>query len=196
MAIAATVIRDGSAMPTTRALIDVTAECGGATACNGKQDFDVRPTEPPTVALDESSACGADQVGHLPEAADSSISPVVICLSVPTNPEDWPSRAGDAAKDGDSEQSLSGRDDPTGSEWCAGRRRLRASVWQSSGGAREDRPSSESLRGEQRTGTRDAAFWCPSADRRCASDCRGTARRWIFSANAASGRGVLRAERD
>jgi hypothetical protein len=65
MAIAATVIRDGSAMPTARALIDVTAESGRATACNGTQDFDVRPTEPLTVALDESSAGGADQIGHL-----------------------------------------------------------------------------------------------------------------------------------
>src|SRR5215471_10470525 len=63
--IAAAVIGDGRAMSTARALIDVTAECGGATACNGKQDFNMRPTEPRTVALDESGACGADQIGHL-----------------------------------------------------------------------------------------------------------------------------------
>ena len=54
MAIAAAVIRDGSAMSTTRALIDVAAECGGATACDGEQDLNMRPTEPPTVAFDES----------------------------------------------------------------------------------------------------------------------------------------------
>jgi len=67
MAIAATVIRDGRAMSTARALIDVAAECGGAAACNRKQDFEVRPTEPLTVAFDESGACGADQIGHLQE---------------------------------------------------------------------------------------------------------------------------------
>jgi len=65
MAIAATVIPDGGAMSATRALIDVTAECGGATACDGEQDLNMCSTEPLTVALKESSACAADQVGHL-----------------------------------------------------------------------------------------------------------------------------------
>jgi hypothetical protein len=67
VAIAATVIRDGGAMSTAGALIDMAAECGGATAGNGEQDFDVRPANPLTVALDESSSCRADQVGHLQE---------------------------------------------------------------------------------------------------------------------------------
>jgi len=65
MAIAATVIGDGSAMPTARALIDVTAERGGATAYDGEEDFNMRPAEPAPVALEEGSACGADQIGHL-----------------------------------------------------------------------------------------------------------------------------------
>jgi hypothetical protein len=52
MAIAATVIGDGSAMPTARALIDVTAERGGATAYDGEEDFNMRPAEPSTVALE------------------------------------------------------------------------------------------------------------------------------------------------
>jgi hypothetical protein len=43
MAIAATVIRDGGTMSTTGALIDVTAECGGATARDGEQDLDMGP---------------------------------------------------------------------------------------------------------------------------------------------------------
>ena len=60
MAIAATVIGDGSAMSTARALIDVTAEGSSATACNSEQDLNMRPTEPMTIALDEWSACGAD----------------------------------------------------------------------------------------------------------------------------------------
>jgi len=65
MAIAATVIRDGSAKSASRARIDVTAKCGRATACDGTQHLNVCPTEPMTIALDESSACGADEVGHL-----------------------------------------------------------------------------------------------------------------------------------
>src|SRR5215469_13440562 len=46
MAIAATVIRDGSAISAARARIDVTAECGGATACDSQQDLNMCPTEP------------------------------------------------------------------------------------------------------------------------------------------------------
>ena len=65
MAITATVIRDGSAMPAARACIDVTAECGCATANDGEQDLNMCPTEPLTVEFEESSACDADQVGHL-----------------------------------------------------------------------------------------------------------------------------------
>ena len=56
MAIAATVIRDGRAMSTTCALIDVAAKCGRATTCNGEQDLKMRPTEPMTVALAVSAA--------------------------------------------------------------------------------------------------------------------------------------------
>src|SRR5664279_1440881 len=62
MAVSATVIRDGGAMSTAGALIDMTAKCGGATARNGQQHFDVRPVDPLAVALDESGSCSADQV--------------------------------------------------------------------------------------------------------------------------------------
>jgi hypothetical protein len=47
-------------MSTTRALIDVAAECGGTTTCNSEQDLNMCPTEPLTVVFDESGACGAD----------------------------------------------------------------------------------------------------------------------------------------
>jgi len=60
MAIAATVIRDGGAMSTAGALIDVTAESGGATARDGAQDLDMGPADPSTVALDEGSSCTAN----------------------------------------------------------------------------------------------------------------------------------------
>ena len=65
MAITATVIRDGSAMSTARALIDVAAEYGGAASSNGSQYFDVLPADPLPASLDECFSCGADQIGHL-----------------------------------------------------------------------------------------------------------------------------------
>jgi hypothetical protein len=60
MAIAATVVRDGGTMSATDALIDVTAESGGATARDGKQDLDMGPADPRSVALDESTSCSAN----------------------------------------------------------------------------------------------------------------------------------------
>src|SRR5271165_1404240 len=65
MPVSATVIRDGGAMSTAGALIDMTAECGGATARNGQQDLDMGPADPLAVALEESCSGRADQVGHL-----------------------------------------------------------------------------------------------------------------------------------
>ena len=64
--IAATVIGDG-AMSTTGAFIDMAAECGGATAHDGQQDFDMGPADPLAAAPDESNSRGADEVGQLPE---------------------------------------------------------------------------------------------------------------------------------
>ncbi len=60
MAIATTVIRDGGTMSATGAFIDVTAECGGATARDGEQDLDMGPADPVTVAPDENSSCAAN----------------------------------------------------------------------------------------------------------------------------------------
>jgi hypothetical protein len=52
-------------MSTAGALIDMTAECGGAATGNGQQDLDMGSADPLAVALDESCSCSADQVGHL-----------------------------------------------------------------------------------------------------------------------------------
>jgi len=60
MAIAATVVLDGGTMPATDALIDVTAECSGATARYREQDLDMGPADPRSVALDESTSCSAN----------------------------------------------------------------------------------------------------------------------------------------
>src|SRR5271165_5839650 len=65
MAVSATVIRDGGAMSTAGALIDMAAECGGAATGNGQQNFDVRPANPLAVALEESCSGRAYQVSHL-----------------------------------------------------------------------------------------------------------------------------------
>src|ERR1022692_1063253 len=64
--IAAAVVGD-SAMPAAGALIEMTAECSGATPRNGQQHFDVLPAEPLAISLDEGSSRAADEIGHLEE---------------------------------------------------------------------------------------------------------------------------------
>jgi hypothetical protein len=64
MPIPAGVVVDG-AMAAASALIDMTAQCGGTTARNGQQHFDMLPTEPVTVSFDEGVSRSADQIGHL-----------------------------------------------------------------------------------------------------------------------------------
>ena len=62
--VAAGVVRDG-AMPAAGALVEMTAQCGGTTARNGPQHFDVLPAEPVPISFQESSSRGADEIGHL-----------------------------------------------------------------------------------------------------------------------------------
>ena len=52
-------------MSAAGALIEMTTECGGATARDGQQHFDVLPTEPLAISFDKSSSRGADEIGHL-----------------------------------------------------------------------------------------------------------------------------------
>src|ERR1700676_652733 len=63
--ISAAVVGDGGAMPAAGALIEMTAECGGATARNGPQHLDMLPAEPLAISFDESSSRAADEIGHL-----------------------------------------------------------------------------------------------------------------------------------
>src|SRR5215475_12874175 len=65
VAIAAAVVGDGGPMPAAGALVEMTAECGGATARNGQQHFDVLPAEPLAISFDEGSSRAADEIGHL-----------------------------------------------------------------------------------------------------------------------------------
>jgi len=60
-----TAIEGDGAMPATGALIEMTAECGGATPLNGSQHLDMLPTKPVAVSFDESLSRGADDIGHL-----------------------------------------------------------------------------------------------------------------------------------
>ncbi len=62
--VTAGVVRDG-AIPAAGALIEMTAECGGTTACNGPQHLDMLPTEPVPISFQESSSRGAEEIGHL-----------------------------------------------------------------------------------------------------------------------------------
>jgi hypothetical protein len=52
-------------MPAADALIEMTAKCGGATPRNGQQHFDMPPTDPLAVSLDEGSSRRADEIGNL-----------------------------------------------------------------------------------------------------------------------------------
>ncbi len=52
-------------MPAAGALIEMPAECGGATPPNGQQHFDMLPADPLAVSFDEGSSRGADEIGHL-----------------------------------------------------------------------------------------------------------------------------------
>ncbi|HXY08508.1 MAG TPA: hypothetical protein VEI52_11760 [Terriglobales bacterium] len=61
--IATAVIGDG-AVSTAGAGIDMAAECGGAAAGNGQQDFDMRPADPLAAAPDESNSGAADETAN------------------------------------------------------------------------------------------------------------------------------------
>src|ERR1017187_6278519 len=128
MAVSATVIGDGGAMSTAGALIDMTAECGGAATGNGQQDLDMGPADPLAVALEESLFLQCGPGRPPPEAAGSSIPPAGTCLSALANPEDWPWPGGDVAKDEGRSRSLLDRDVPGAAEWCAGQRHSQASA--------------------------------------------------------------------
>src|SRR6266850_2488520 len=63
--VSAAVVGDGGAMPAAGAFIEMAAECGGATARNGQQHFDMLPADPLAVSFDKGSSRGADEIGHL-----------------------------------------------------------------------------------------------------------------------------------
>jgi hypothetical protein len=52
-------------MPAAGALIEMAAECGGATLPNGPEDFEVLPAEPVPIPFDERASRSADKIGHL-----------------------------------------------------------------------------------------------------------------------------------
>src|SRR5712692_6305280 len=64
MPVAARVIRDGS-MSAVRALIAMSTQRSGATACDGEQHLFVLSVDPLATALQEGLSCTANDVGHL-----------------------------------------------------------------------------------------------------------------------------------
>jgi hypothetical protein len=52
-------------MSTASAFIDMPAERGGATPRNRQQHFDMFPTDPLAVSLDEGSSSSADEISNL-----------------------------------------------------------------------------------------------------------------------------------
>jgi hypothetical protein len=65
MAITAAVIRDRSTVCAAGALIKMSAERSRTTPRNGQQHFDMPPTDPLAVSLDEGSSRRADEIGNL-----------------------------------------------------------------------------------------------------------------------------------
>jgi hypothetical protein len=52
-------------LPAAGALVEMIAECGGTTARNGQQHFDMLPAEPLAISFEKSGSRGADEIGHL-----------------------------------------------------------------------------------------------------------------------------------
>jgi hypothetical protein len=65
MAIATAVIRDRGTMRAASALIEMSAERSRTTLCDGQQHFDMLPTDPLAVSLNEGSSSSADEIGNL-----------------------------------------------------------------------------------------------------------------------------------
>ena len=65
MTVAAAVVGNRGSMGTARALIEMAAQCRGTAARNGQQHFDMSPTNPLAVSLDEGGSRGADEIGNL-----------------------------------------------------------------------------------------------------------------------------------
>jgi hypothetical protein len=64
MAIATAVVGDGGPMPAGGALVEVTAQRGGAAPRNGPQHFDMLPADPPAASLDEAVSRSTDEIGN------------------------------------------------------------------------------------------------------------------------------------
>ena len=56
---------DGHGMAAARTLVAVAAERRRATAFNGREHFQVQPSQPRSMFLDEAPACRANDIGHL-----------------------------------------------------------------------------------------------------------------------------------
>jgi hypothetical protein len=65
MPIAAAVLRDDGPMPAAGALVEMTAESGGAAARNGQERLDMLPGDPPAASFDECVSRSTDEIGHL-----------------------------------------------------------------------------------------------------------------------------------
>src|ERR1035437_4904623 len=63
--VASAVVGDGRTVATVDALIEMPAQGGGATACDGSQHSVVLPGNPPAAAFDEGASRGVHQIGHL-----------------------------------------------------------------------------------------------------------------------------------
>ena len=68
------------------ALIEMSAECSRTTSRNGQQHFDMLPTDPLAVSLDEGTSSSADEIGNLERRRGhwSTSSPIVTHTYIKT----------------------------------------------------------------------------------------------------------------
>jgi hypothetical protein len=63
MPVTASVVGDGGPMPAAGALVEVTAESGGATPRHGQQHFDMLAADPPAASFEQAVSRCADEIG-------------------------------------------------------------------------------------------------------------------------------------
>ena len=149
-------------MSAAGALIEVSAECGGAAARNGQQHFQMLPGEPLTASFDECISRCADDIGHLQRR------PVHLLVLRWTRLVSFSESRGLAVarrcvrRDAGRWWSPPDRDVQAESEWCADRRHLPADAWRNSAARCGGAPSFGCRLVWRLAGKRARPPWCRS----------------------------------
>ena len=119
-------------MPAASAFIEMAAECGGATARNGQQRFDMLPTDPLAISFDECGARDADEIGHLEGWPAHLFVPLIVfqLQRIQRTGGRMEMTLGKMEVDGGLFEITDGL---TGSEWYADPRPLLVDAWRNNG---------------------------------------------------------------